>query len=322
MTGSNLRAEQLPQTPSESSVPAIVRIGEAQRLEAVLRLLNVRPGRDEEPARRFLAYARDHEVSLQDMFSSLDEAGTITATVLAVPNPGRTAILFSSAPSTAEVPRHARLIRHATDALREQGCHLAQVLTEPGERLQQEAFVAGGFTLLAHLSYLERPLPRRGPDAKAPPDVTVETYAPSMQPELAHVLDASYEGTLDCPGLRGLRHTEDIIAGHMGAGEFDPSLWTILRLHGRAEGALLLNRAVASNTVELVYIGLSPRARGIGAGRFLLQHGFGLIAGGRERCITLAVDDDNAPAMALYRSEGFRRVLRRIAMIRPLRADA
>ena len=36
-----------------------------------------------------------------------------------------------------------------------------------------------------------------------------------------------------------------------------------------------------------------------------------------ERSITLAVDDANAPAIHLYRAEGFRVIARRVAMIRP-----
>jgi ribosomal protein S18 acetylase RimI-like enzyme len=323
MTSSNPRVDQLPQTSPGPTGPTLVQVDDERRQEAIGRLLNARPGRDEEPARRFLAYARDHDVSLEAMWSSLADDGSVAATVLAVPNPGRTSILFSSNPDGADdVARHAALIRHATEALAERDCHLAQVLIEPQDRLQQEAFAAGGFTLLAHLSYLERALPRRGPAARCPEGVTVEPYALSMQPELERVLEASYEGTLDCPGLRGLRRTEDIVAGHMGTGEFDPALWTILRIDGRAEGVLLLNRATSSNTIELVYIGLAPNARGRGAGRFLLRHGLGLIAGGTQRAITLAVDDDNAPALALYRSEGFRRVLRRIALICPLRGGA
>jgi ribosomal-protein-alanine N-acetyltransferase len=85
---------------------------------------------------------------------------------------------------------------------------------------------------------------------------------------------------------------------------------------------LLLNRSPASNTIELVYLGLAPAARGRGLGRQLLRHGLHLLGRREERAITLAVDEQNDPALALYRGEGFRRVLRRIALIRPLGAAA
>ena len=37
-----------------------------------------------------------------------------------------------------------------------------------------------------------------------------------------------------------------------------------------------------------------------------------------EKTISLAVDEANVPAVNLYRAEGFRLAMRRVAMIRPL----
>ena len=93
----------------------------------------------------------------------------------------------------------------------------------------------------------------------------------------------------------------------------------MLRLDGRASGAILLNPAPASDAIELVYMGLAAAARGAGLGTQLLRHGLSLLTDRSERVVTLAVDDANEPALALYRRAGFRRVLRRHAMIRTLR---
>jgi ribosomal protein S18 acetylase RimI-like enzyme len=60
----------------------------------------------------------------------------------------------------------------------------------------------------------------------------------------------------------------------------------------------------------------------MGLGRMLLRHGLHLLRDRSERTLTLAVDDENKPAFAMYRSEGFRTVLRRLAMIRPLQFPA
>jgi ribosomal protein S18 acetylase RimI-like enzyme len=133
------------------------------------------------------------------------------------------------------------------------------------------------------------------------------------------VLEASYEQTLDCPGLLGLRRTEDVLRGHQATGRFEPELWTLMELDGRPSGALLLNPASEGRCIELVYLGLARAARGQGHGRRLLRHGLRLVRERPERLMTLAVDDGNVPALRLYTSEGFKRRLRRVAMIRSIR---
>ena len=96
-------------------------------------------------------------------------------------------------------------------------------------------------------------------------------------------------------------------------------MWTLLSIDGKIGGTLLLNPASDRQSIELVYLGLAKWARGRGLGRMLLRHGFSLLAGRPERTINLAVDEANSPALSLYRSEGFVPVLRRVAMIRPVR---
>jgi ribosomal protein S18 acetylase RimI-like enzyme len=96
-------------------------------------------------------------------------------------------------------------------------------------------------------------------------------------------------------------------------------LWTLLRIEGEPAGAVLLNPFPAHRTVELVYLGLAPSARGRGLGKQLLQHGLWLLNGRRERTLTLAVDQRNTPALAIYEAAGMRPVVRRVALIRSLR---
>ena len=209
------------------------------------------------------------------MWARLDEAGRIESTVLAVPNPGRTAIVFLS-PCTAreQAAEQGELLQFACRELAERDVDLAQVLLPPEDTLPREAFLAGGFVDLAQLSYLERSLARRGrtPPPTWPDDVAAEPYRPALRDDMLMALELSYERTLDCPGLRGLRRTEDILAGHEGTGAFDPALWTLLRLDGAPCGALLFSRSAANDTIELVYVGLAPAARGRGLGRQLLRH--------------------------------------------------
>jgi len=74
-----------------------------------------------------------------------------------------------------------------------------------------------------------------------------------------------------------------------------PVGFALTREHGRS-GAAVQSLIVA------------PRRRRRGVGRALLRAAVaGMADRGRRRC-ALGVDEDNAPAIALYRSEGFRPV--------------
>jgi len=272
-------------------------------------------------AEQFIDFAEANKIDLRNMWVSLDPEGKILGTVLAVPSPGRTALLFTDCITHSnQVRERSALIEFSCKALQSTDVTLAQALLEPRDTILKHAYLAGGFSELAKLSYLERPLPSACniPAVTWPSDVTVEPYRSDLEDELIAVLENSYEETLDCPGLRGLRQTRDILAGHLGTGEYDPKLWTILRIRGEATGAILLNRSPLSDTFELVYIGLAKAARNRGLGRLLLRYAISLLSDRRERAVTLAVDEKNAPAISLYRREGFRRVLRRIAFINPL----
>lgn len=306
--------------PGDDAGGPIIQVGPERRLEAVRRMVANGPDPADAQARRFLAYAETNAVGLDLMWARLDARGRIAHTVLAVRNTGRTAIFFAShIRRPDDVAALGAVVATAAAALEPLDCDLAQVLLEPAETLDQEAFLCASFVRLAALGYLERPNGvRRGPSRAAwAPPLTVETFDPDRsRDELLGILRATYRSTLDCPGLTGLRRTEDILAGHMATGRFDPDLWFLLRESGRGVGAILLNPSNDGRSIELVYLGLAPEVRGRGLGSRLLDHGLAAIAARRERRVTLAVDEDNAPALALYRGAGFRRVLRRVALVR------
>lgn len=326
MSTSQINPNQLRSAGDDGSGP-IVRIGPERRAEAIERLVTAGHNPDRDHARRFIEYAVSHRINLEGLWSRLDRRGRVMQTALAVPSPGRTAMVFASHVTNAvEIPLLAGLIDHTCGDLARSDVNLAQALLDPGERLDQDAFRSGGFFDLAVLSYLERSLPShrasRPQSPQWPSGVVPVTYADSMRGELLDVLQQSYEETLDCPGLRGYRTVEDILEGHRASGLFDRTLWAILRVEGAPAGALLLNPSSDHHSIELVYVGLIKRCRGRGLGTQLLRHGLLLIDGRRERTLTLAVDELNAPALSLYQREGFRPALRRTALIRPLKSES
>ncbi|MFK7961421.1 MAG: GNAT family N-acetyltransferase [Phycisphaerales bacterium] len=296
---------------------------QALLLPAVERLVGTPGGSSRAQAERFLGYAVEQKIDVQRMFTEVDGRNRPIRTVLLVPNPGRTAVAFAGpAPSRLNIPALGGLIEHACQQLDPADIHLAQALLEPADSGLGSAFRSGGFTELAQLAYLERPLPR-GP-LSVPPwpdDVRITGWEPERRADVLRILKQSYEGTLDCPGLRGLRELDDILEGHMKAGVFEPGLWRVLYLGDEPAGVTMLNTAPGSASIELVYLGLAPVARGRGFGASMLRDAINGLVGRTEHSITLAVDLRNHPALSLYRGLDFRRKLRRTAFIRSLRAS-
>ncbi|NCF40274.1 MAG: GNAT family N-acetyltransferase [Planctomycetia bacterium] len=94
--------------------------------------------------------------------------------------------------------------------------------------------------------------------------------------------------------------------------------WHVLRIDGVPSGVLLFNRGADGHSIELVYLGLVPMARGRGLGKTLLTFGLAALDGDGARIVVLAVDRENQPAVRLYRRAGFRHSVRRTAMVHPL----
>ena len=135
---------------------------------------------------------------------------------------------------------------------------------------------------------------------------------------LIRALDRTYEATLDCPELCGLRDTADVLESHRSTGVFDPALWWLVFLNEQPHGCMLLNRCPDHGTVELVYLGLSPELRSRRIGSRLLELGLAAIDSTGGTPITCAVDLRNAPALRLYGRLGFREFGRRVALVRPI----
>lgn len=214
---------------------------------------------------------------------------------------------------------------------------MAQALTEPAHAWAQEAFLAAGFMHVGNLTYLRRgpvswiatPAPNLGDAAELRTFASLEAAAGRKAAEAAFgaALEASYEQTLDCPELCGLRSISDVLDSHRATGQFDPRLWWVM-LGGDAAaapaerkplGCLLLNPCKDQQTIELVYIGLAAEARGRGWAKPLLLHGMSVALQGRRGYeVACAVDDRNTPARNLYASLGFRESGHRVALVKPL----
>lgn len=263
---------------------------------------------------------------------------------LGVLSEGRTGMMFLSEPPRNGDPGGAARGAAERAACIEAACagllarfpgrvQLAQALPDPAEAWALSAYKRAGFTHITTLHSLRRPAVVRmdaklrglmvlAPAHSWPKGVRVaraDEVGTDADRLLLQALEATYEQTLDCPELCGMRTTEDVLASHKAAGTFDPALWWLLELDGKPEGCCLITASPAQRALELVYLGLSPRVRGLGLGKRLLALGIAhSTAHHRAWPVHCAVDQRNAPARKLYERFGFEETGRREALVRVL----
>ena len=161
--------------------------------------------------------------------------------------------------------------------------------------------------------------PRASVAPVLPADLRWEHYSPKTHDLFAAAIQASYQNSLDCPGLTGMRHIDDVIEGHRATGEFDTNLWQVLYRNDQPMGVLLLSRITGMDSLELVYLGLAPQARGQGLGDLLMRQAMFQVIKENRRRLSLAVDSINQPAAKLYYRFGMARLTSKVAMVRDLR---
>ena len=91
---------------------------------------------------------------------------------------------------------------------------------------------------------------------------------------------------------------DDVVESHMATGDFSPSRWHLIFKDGQPAGCCLLTHIPQSDSVELVYLGIAPIARGLGLGKQVLAYAIGQLGENGDigiKEVTCAVDNRNAP---------------------------
>lgn len=324
---------------SQTSQPRVPHAWQARRVPASMRadaaatLVGPEAGDPVAAGRRFVQAAPTFGIDLDLLFATIDPARTppIGQVALAVLGAGRTAMMFVSGEDRVADDHLERVsvIEHACAELSALGSNrprIAQSLPEPDQGHVVNGLLAAGFFSVGELAYLRRPLSRedRALDLpQLPPGVSIRTVQ-SLEPgdpdrgALAAALKQSYEDTLDCPELCGMRDVEDVIESHKATGEWRADLWWLIEEHAVVRGCMLLNHSPDQSAVELVYLGVAPALRGRGLGRALLKQAIPPTARTGAAHLNCAVDRRNAPALRVYESLGFREFSARHALVRPL----
>lgn len=267
----------------------------------------------------FLSFANQRQIDLNQMWIALLD-DRIAWAVLPIVNPGRTMLLLapSRIPQATPVPLIRQLTEQVCGHWSRRDVHLAQFLLDPDDRAMRELYAGCGFDMLAELLYLQRTV-RRAPAVRLPEGFALHPYAPEIHAEFGEAITGSYENSLDCPALNGRRNIDDVLDGHKATGQFEPDLWHLLTESGEPRGVLILSPTVNGDSVELVYLGLVPQARGRGLGDALMHLAMRCVQETGRSELALAVDGQNQPALKLYYRHGLQRIGSRLALLRDLR---
>ncbi|QOV90543.1 GNAT family N-acetyltransferase [Humisphaera borealis] len=298
-------------------------------LHQAVRMILSQPGQlaDETQVADFLRFAEPRRVDLS-LFLVAERRSRLLWALLPMLSPGRTALLLSPALPHGSAERLAagELIEGMCAQLGIRDVLLTQALLDPADNTARDLFLAHRFEVMAELLYLAGEPRKRLTTPVLPPGMAWVGYTEQTHELFKQAIHATYENSLDCPGLNGVRDMEDVIAGHRAAGEFEPKLWRLLVELGpdasappKPLGVLLLSPIPQAGSVELVYLGLVPEARGRRLSDLLMRQAMiAVIEQGMSR-LTLAVDARNVPALKLYYKHGMARAGSKLALMRDLR---
>lgn len=237
----------------------------------------------------------------------LDEGNRLTGMLLCQPVGGATALVWPPR-VLLQGPcreREDRLIRHACAWMQERGVKLAQCLLAPSELSLGEPLLRHDFRHICHLWYLRHDLQQVSLARAESSRLEFRTFAEVGPDHFQEVLFLSYEDSLDCPEVTGVRTMAEVLAGHQAQGRFDAQRWWLASCEGTPIGAIITSPQAETGDWDLSYLGVVPLARRQGFGREMLHHVLEEARAAGAVQMTLSVDGRNTPAQQLYRLAGF-----------------
>jgi ribosomal protein S18 acetylase RimI-like enzyme len=266
--------------------------------------------------RRFLDCLQAQSLQV-DWWQSVETGPGDVAAAVMILSAARTALILTApcAPDSLAASHLRTLLLDLRERAKGSGVRLMQaLLVEDGDG-QSQALQGSGFRRLARLLYMARP---SAPCPAVGAHLTLEPYCHERHDLFVRTLAETYIGSLDCPALSELRSMDDVLASHRATGLHDPKLWHLASDGDGPAGVLLLTRPPLRSALEIIYLGVVPRARGRGLGRTLVRAAVhrAHLEGRRE--VLLAVDAGNRYAVDVYSSLEFVQTDDRYAWIQAL----
>ena len=243
----------------------------------------------------------DCEEDFAGLLVAIDPAEELLGAIWVQLAPGNTAVVW---PPASDSLAAVALLQAAAEFIDQQQLALAQLLISPDSSMKSSLLSSAGFRVLAHLAYLTIDK-QFFPGTKPQSDLQFLPRANDDPGRLGGLLMRTYEGTLDCPELNGVRRPEEIIEGYAEQGAFSPQLWFIASYKQQDIGALILTEHAEGENWELVYMGVTPEGRGQGFGWQIVQFALWQAGLAGAQRLVLAVDEENSHALQVYRRAGF-----------------
>ena len=237
------------------------------------------------------------------------------ATAMVIDSPGRSGILLHACPDSAGVEGEAlaeTVAAASRDALQHRGLAFVQAMFDPHQTAEMDMVQAGGFEFLAGLVNMKLELTTFTPSWQKA-GLEWRRFGEFSEGQLADLIAATYDGSLDCPRLSGLRGMSDVLEAHKACGVFHPASWWMVVVEATPVGCVLVNDSVSGQTGEVVYLGVVAAHRRRGVARAMVRRAADDAYRRRHTALLLAVDEENHHAMRLYEEEGFRQTHRQWA---------
>ncbi|MEO0531987.1 MAG: GNAT family N-acetyltransferase [Planctomycetota bacterium] len=272
-----------------------------------------------------IAAGENHVLGPLDALIVATRGRVVSAAAWGQPSPGKAVALWppewdGARPPNA-TPVEAAILRSINTRCDAVGVPMTQVLFEVGDDPRIPTVVESGFEQIAELDYLGRSIgnasAREAVDEGASPLTFVE-YLPSHRERLKRLVEQTYVESLDCPGLEELRDLDDVLAGYLATGQHKPEHWFFVQAKGEDIGVLLLAEHPDSDQAELVYMGITPAARGNNYGAQIVDHAITVAEAMGVDHLMVAVDRANGPARNVYDLASFAAWARRYVYVRRL----
>jgi len=229
----------------------------------------------------------------------------LTGAVMVYEAPGRMGTLHPPQTTTAALPGTAKaLLSQAEQYIASLDLPVLQAVI-PGTHATDALLLQGaGYQRIARLLLMVAPA---GSFPSKPPQLefSLTSYAPDRYQRFEQTVEATYQGSMDCPAVDGARQTADVLDGYRAAGAFRNDWWLLIQHQGRDAGVMLLSDFPQHQNAELAYMGVTPPFRGSGWGLQLTQYALWLAGQEGRQQMVLAVDEKNQPALDLYTTAGF-----------------
>ncbi len=281
-----------------------------ERPSALELLLSAQPAdRRQEQIAEWLEEAKSADM-LDGLWVAVSD-GRLVGAALARRQPGHSATVWPARVTSDSAAQNisTRLLAALLNWLADADVRSVQALLPAENGPEHDQLSAAGFLrvadLLLELCFLDKRSAVATTSLASYAGLKFVPYVSEFRSRLTAILQQTYQGSLDCPVLDRARDLNDVLDGYAAHGDGGTAGWFLIERTAVDAGCLLLAHDHHLGYTELVYMGLTPEARGKGLGRELVRFAQDAARSAGLLRMSLAVDAGNFPAIAAYERMGF-----------------